>query len=82
MSQGDPSRRCKSGHLFTSWSDLVAADDSLVGIETRDMHLLASGLEIRPLFYTQPRCKPAEDQPRLIQGIRRGDGVGDYLYAN
>ena len=28
MSQGDPSRRCKSGHLFTSWSDLVAADDS------------------------------------------------------
>ena len=24
----------------------------------------------------------AEDQPRLIQGIRRGDGVGDYLYAN
>ena len=28
MSQGDPSRRCKSGHLFTSWSHLVAADDS------------------------------------------------------
>ena len=28
MSQGDPSRACKSGHLFTFWSDLVAADDS------------------------------------------------------
>ena len=28
MSQGDPSRRCKPGHLFTSWSDLVAAADS------------------------------------------------------
>ena len=27
-------------------------------------------------------CVCAEDQPRLIQGIRRGDGVGDYLYAN
>ena len=22
----------------------------------------------------------AEVQPRLIQGIRRGDGVGDYLF--
>ena len=25
---------------------------------------------------------PAGDQPQLIQGIRRRDGLGDYLYAN
>ena len=24
----------------------------------------------------------AGDQPQLIQGIRRRDGLGDYLYAN
>ena len=24
----------------------------------------------------------AEVQPRLIQGIRRRDGLGDYLYVN
>ena len=24
----------------------------------------------------------AEVQPRLIQGIRRGDGVGDYLHIH
>ena len=55
MSQGDPSRRCKSGHLFTSWSDLVAADDSSGRSRNNP---LASGLENRPLFYTHPRCKP------------------------
>ena len=26
--------------------------------------------------------KIAGDQPQLIQGIRRRDGLGDYLYAN
>ena len=26
--------------------------------------------------------KGAGDQPQLIQGIRRRDGLGDYLYAN
>ena len=25
---------------------------------------------------------PAGDQPQLIQGIQRRDGLGDYLYAN
>jgi len=25
-------------------------------------------------------ASPAEVQPQLIQGIRRGDGVGDYLF--
>ena len=33
-------------------------------------------------FLTNNIKVTAEDQPRLIQGIRRGDGVGDYLYAN
>ena len=28
------------------------------------------------------RSPPAGDQPQLIQGIRRRDGLGDYLYAN
>src|SRR5574337_179412 len=28
------------------------------------------------------RGPPAGDQPQLIQGIRRRDGLGDYLYAN
>ena len=29
-----------------------------------------------------PPGTPAGDQPQLIQGIRRRDGLGDYLYAN
>ena len=35
-------------------------------------------------YYTILKClveyPSAEDQPRLIQGIRRGDGIGDYLF--
>ena len=42
-------------HLGLTWLQLMTP---LVGIATRDMHLLASGLENRPLFYTHPRYKP------------------------
>ena len=42
-------------HLGLIWLQLMTP---LVGIETRDMHPLASGLENCPLFYTHPRCKP------------------------
>ena len=33
-------------------------------------------------FYQDNQALGAEVQPRLIQGIRRRDGLGDYLYAN
>ena len=29
-----------------------------------------------------PYAYYAGDQPQLIQGIRRRDGLGDFLYAN
>ena len=35
------------------------------------------------LFYKENNWgMSAGDQPQLIQGIRRRDGLGDYLYAN
>ena len=35
-----------------------------------------------PRIWTSVRSPPPGDQPQLIQGIRRRDGLGDYLYAN
>ena len=36
--------------------------------------------EVQGYFYNNCTRKFAGVQPRLIQGIRRGDGVGDYLF--
>ena len=63
MSQGAPTRRCKLGHLFTSWSEPVVVADS----SGRNSRIRPQGTKRQaspsyrvgdcPLCSIHPRCK-------------------------
>ena len=62
--------------------DLIAIENKCIFIDTLDAHIVYNFHQFMEFnFYRFLEIYSAEVQPRLIQGIRRGDGVGDlFIY--
>ena len=63
--------------------DLIAIENKCIFIDTLDAHIVYNFHQFMEFnFYRFIETYSAEVQPRLIQGIRRGDGVGDlFIYS-
>ena len=52
----------------------------------QSLQMVTAAMKLEDAYLLPPevpvRSPPAGDQPQLIQGIRRRDGLGDSLYAN
>ena len=69
-------KRDKEGHYIMIKGSIQEEDITVINIYAPN---IGAPQYVRQMLTI---CKGAGDQPQLIQGIQRRDGLGDYLYAN